>query len=125
MLWPGLMAVEGHGGSISIDEMAQSVIELAGFSEAQQGVLHGDGPETEIGYRLAWARTHLKDMGLLTNSRRGVWTLTDGGHQFLALVKKDKASAHKHLREMYTKYVVEMRAAKSATYSRIGRGRHF
>ncbi|HEX9517260.1 MAG TPA: winged helix-turn-helix domain-containing protein [Streptosporangiaceae bacterium] len=35
--------------------------------------MHNDGPETEIGYRLAWARTYLKGMGLLTNSARGVW----------------------------------------------------
>src|SRR5215510_1351734 len=29
------------------------------------------------GHRLAWARTYLKGMGLLTNSSRGVWALTD------------------------------------------------
>ncbi len=33
----------------------------------------------EIEYRLAWARTYLKMMGLLVNSRRGVWTLTEEG----------------------------------------------
>lgn len=34
---------------------------------------------TEIQYRLAWARTYLKGMGLLTNSERGVWSVTELG----------------------------------------------
>ena len=72
LLWPAMAAVNKHGGSASIDEMLQTVIELESLTEAQQDVLHGDGPATEIGYRLAWARTYLKGMGLLTNSRRGV-----------------------------------------------------
>jgi len=42
-------------------------------------VLHGDGPSTEIEYRLAWARTYLRMMGLVTNSSRGVWAVTELG----------------------------------------------
>jgi restriction endonuclease Mrr len=49
-------------------------------------VLHGDGPSTEIQYRLAWARTYLKGMGLLTNSQRGVWSVTELGQA----VKEDQ-----------------------------------
>jgi restriction system protein len=33
--------------------------------------------QTEVGYRLAWARTYLKKYGLLENSSRGVWSLTE------------------------------------------------
>jgi restriction system protein len=33
--------------------------------------------QTEVEYRLAWARTYLKLYGLIENSTRGVWTLTD------------------------------------------------
>lgn len=46
-------------------------------------MLHNGGPETEIGYRVAWARTYLKCFGLLTNSQRGVWAITEAGDQFL------------------------------------------
>jgi restriction system protein len=42
-------------------------------------VPHGDGPQSQIEYRLAWARSYLKGMGLLDNSARGVWTLTEKG----------------------------------------------
>jgi restriction system protein len=37
------------------------------------------GSRTEVEYRLAWARTHCKLLGLVTNSERGVWTLTELG----------------------------------------------
>ena len=46
------------------------------------GVLHKDGPRSEIEYRLAWARTYLKGIGALDNSQRGVWVTTDAGKKF-------------------------------------------
>jgi restriction system protein len=79
MLWPTLRAIRAIGGSGSIEEVVEKVVELEGFTEEQQSVLHGDGPRTQIEYRLAWSRTYLKGMGLLDNSARGVWALTDRG----------------------------------------------
>jgi restriction system protein len=79
MLWPTLQAALALGGSASIAELDAAVIDREQFSSEQQDVLHGDGPQTEIQYRLAWARTYLKGMGLLTNSKRGVWTVTEAG----------------------------------------------
>jgi hypothetical protein len=43
--------------------------------QEQQSVLHKDGPKTEIEYRLAWAKTYLKGMGLLDNSTHAVFGL--------------------------------------------------
>lgn len=79
LLWPTVAALRTLGGSGSIDEIVETVLQQQDFTEEQQQVLHGDGPQTEIEYRLAWARTYLKFMGLLVNSRRGVWTLTEQG----------------------------------------------
>lgn len=79
MLWPTVEAVQALGGSGSIDEIVETVLQRQDFTEEQQQVLHGDGPQTEIEYRLAWARTYLKYMGLLINSQRGVWSLTEQG----------------------------------------------
>src|SRR5207249_4756187 len=56
-----------------------AVIERERYTEEQQAVLHGGGPQTEIEYRLAWSRTQLKGMGLLENSARGVWSVTERG----------------------------------------------
>src|SRR5919197_3787822 len=79
LLWPTLRAIRAIGDSGSIEEIVEKVVELEGFTEEQQSVPHGDGPGNEIQYRLAWSRTYLKGMGLLDNSARGVWALTDKG----------------------------------------------
>jgi len=53
LLWPTLSAVRTLGGSGSIDEIVEVVLKQEDFSDEQQQVLHGDGPQTEIEYRLA------------------------------------------------------------------------
>jgi restriction system protein len=83
LLQPTLRAVSEIGDSGTIGEIDKKVIELAGLTEDQQAVLHGNGPRTEIQYQLAWSRTYLKAMGLLENSARGVWALTDRGRHEL------------------------------------------
>ncbi len=60
LLWPTLQAVIELGGSARLDEIVRAVISNEGYTEALQSVPHGDGPQTEIEYRLAWARTYLK-----------------------------------------------------------------
>lgn len=70
LLWPAVQAMRELGDSGSIDEIIEKVLEQENVSETQQSVLHGDGPGTEIAYRLAWARSYLKGMGLAENSRR-------------------------------------------------------
>ena len=79
LLWPTMKAITSLGGSGSIDEIEGKVARLIDATETQQAVLHGEGPETEINYRLAWCRTYLKGVGYLQNSSRGVWALTEHG----------------------------------------------
>jgi restriction system protein len=78
---PLLRALKSLGGSGSIDEIYEKVIELEKISEAVLSQMHDpDGSnQTEVGYRLAWARTYLKKYGHLENSARGVWSLTAQG----------------------------------------------
>jgi restriction system protein len=75
---PLLRAVRALGGSGSIDEIYDKVVELEAIPEDIVSQPHD--PEksnlSEVGYRLAWARTYLKKYGLLQNSTRGVWSLT-------------------------------------------------
>jgi restriction system protein len=80
-MWPTIEALKATGGSGSIREIDDKVIEIGDFTEEQQAVLHGDGPQTELSYRLAWARTYLKAVGALENSQRGVWAITDEGRK--------------------------------------------
>lgn len=90
LLWPTLQATVALGGSGTIEEIDAKVLERGGFTEEQQAVLHGDGPKTKITYRLSWARSHLKGIGALTNSKRGVWTATELGRK----MNEEEVSGH-------------------------------
>ena len=81
LLWPTLKALRELGGSGRIGEIDEKAIELGGFTEEQQAKLFRDGPKTELEYRLQWARSMLKWVKLVDNSVRGVWSITDLGHQ--------------------------------------------
>jgi len=82
LMWPALQATKDLGGSATVREMNERAVEIANLTEQQQAVPHGDkGRMSEVEYRLHWARTHLKGIGALENSARGVWTLTDHGRE--------------------------------------------
>jgi len=75
---PLLNALFALGGSGSIDEIYEKVLELENISEDISSVPHSPDKsnQTEVAYRLAWARTYLKKYGFLENSSRGIWALT-------------------------------------------------
>jgi len=75
---PLLDALFALGGSGSIDEIYEKVLELESIDEEISSVPHNHekSNQTEVAYRLAWARTYLKKYGYLENSSRGVWALT-------------------------------------------------
>ncbi|WP_047539928.1 restriction endonuclease [Methylotenera versatilis] len=79
LMIPLVGALNELGGSGSIEEIYSKVIEITKFSENILNQLHDPekSSQTEIGYRLAWARTYLKKFGFLENSSRGVWALTE------------------------------------------------
>ncbi len=82
---PGMMlvtveALKDLGGSATIHELDEKVIELEGVTEAEQAfTMPRDENRTRVNYYLAWARTYLKRGGALNNSKRGVWALTESG----------------------------------------------
>ena len=76
---PTLEAIREAGRSASIGEIAEIVTRRLNLPDSATSELHGDGPQTELEYRLGWARTHLKRNGLITNSARGIWALTPRG----------------------------------------------
>jgi restriction system protein len=80
---PVIQALKQLGGSGTIEEINNTVAEIAKLSDEQLEVLHDPekGSQTEVEYRLAWARTYLKKYGVLENSSRGVWALTPKGRQ--------------------------------------------
>jgi len=80
MFNPLIEALHELGGSGSIEEINNKVIELQKYPAEIVDIPHGEGPTTEIEYRLGWARTYLKKYGLLENSNRGVWAISNDKH---------------------------------------------
>lgn len=79
LLWPTLEVLKNGGGSASIQELSEHVTQDLALPDEVSDILHGGGPQTEIDYRLAWARTNLKRVGAVDNTARGVWTITPAG----------------------------------------------
>ncbi len=79
LMWPVLQALKALGGSGTISELNNWVISRGNFTEEQLQLLHKEGPQTKLEYRLAWARSYLKGIGAAQNSGRGVWTITKLG----------------------------------------------
>ncbi|NJL25087.1 MAG: hypothetical protein HC902_07875 [Calothrix sp. SM1_5_4] len=79
LMAPTIDALKTLGGSGTIDEIVEKIIEQEKYSDTVQSVLHNDGPATQLEYRAAWARTYLKEVGVIDNTRRGVWALTEKG----------------------------------------------
>ena len=77
LLNPLLKALHDLGGSGTIEEISSGVSELLDLPEDILNLPHdpNKGSQTELEYRLAWARTYLKKYGLLDNSERGVWLI--------------------------------------------------
>ena len=82
LMSPTLEALSALGGSASIREITDRVIEdMALSSDIAQTPHNQKSAQTRLEYNLAWARTYLKKHGLIDNSARGVWSLTIEGHE--------------------------------------------
>ncbi|PWK26640.1 restriction system protein [Arcicella aurantiaca] len=75
---PTLNALHNLGGSASVAEMEEQIAILLNLTDGQINEIHR-GNTSKLNYRLAWARNYLKRFGLLENSSRGIWALTEKG----------------------------------------------
>jgi len=91
MMNPLLQALKALGGSGTIEEINSKIAQIAGLTDEQLEILHDPerGGATEIEYRLGWTRTYLKRYGILENSSRGVWALTQEGRKLDRIDEKE------------------------------------
>jgi restriction system protein len=75
LMIPTIKALKSLGGSGTISEIYNAVLELLNLPAAIVEIEHLTTGTSEIEYRLAWSWTYLKKFGLLTNSSRGIWAL--------------------------------------------------
>lgn len=78
-------ALKAMGGSATIQELDEQVVEMEGISEDEQSLMMPNGQYRKLNYYLSWARTYLKRGDALENSSRGVWALTEKGENISAL----------------------------------------
>jgi restriction system protein len=109
--WTTVEALRALGGSGSIEEINEECVKLRGLSEQQQAVPHPRGSRSEVEYRLAWARTLGKALGLITNSERGVWALTELGKT------ADKGNVEALKRKRSRERAAARKIAKAAAHS--------
>lgn len=77
LIIPTLNALQALGGSGNIEEINEQVYKIASIAPETLQIPHDEnGLQSEVDYRLAWSRTYLKKYGLIENSARGVWALT-------------------------------------------------
>ena len=104
---PILRLLEALGGSASIEEMDQRLVEEFGFTDDDLAVAHAKSGTPIIPNKIAWSRSYLKEAGLLTNERRGIWVLTESGRHALA-------SGEERIRERVAKSMREYNARRKA-----------
>lgn len=70
-------ALKNLGGSGKNDEINEEATKLLNLSDEVLDITHSDSSSmSEVNYRLAWARTLLKNYGAIENSARCVWSVT-------------------------------------------------
>ena len=96
---PVIQALRDLGGSGSIDEIYEKVVENLKLPDDVLSILHDSetGNTTEVQYRLAWARTYLKKYSILESSGRRVWALTKKSE---SIKEVDPKEVQKFVREL-------------------------
>jgi len=96
---PLVQAIRELGGSASIPEQEDRVASILKLSNKDLAEIHR-GTRTKFNYRLAWARNYLKNYGVLENSERGIWSLTQKGKKSKSVDKDDvKRSVNNQFRK--------------------------
>lgn len=94
-MWPVVLAFRELGGSADKEQLLEKVAQTMSLPEHIMAERHGEGPQSEIGYRVAWVQTWLKHAGVLENPKRGVWVLTPHGRS----ISQDAVEAIKQHRK--------------------------
>lgn len=85
---PVLKALHSLGGSGTNSEIEETIIQQMNFSDVEIEDIHR-GNTTKLNYRCAWAKNYLKRFGLLENSSRAVWSLSNLGRDTTEVDKEE------------------------------------
>jgi len=109
---PILRLLSSLGGSASIEEMEQRLVEEFEFTDADLALTHEKSGTAVIPNKIAWARSYLKEAGFLANERRGVWVLTESGRNALS---GGKEAVSDSVADAMRAYIARRKAAADAS----------
>lgn len=90
LILPTYKALLALGGSGKNDEIHSMIIEQLKLTDIIVDEPHlGSTNQSELQYQLAWARTYLKNYGVIENSARSVWSITSEFNDQTELNVKD------------------------------------
>lgn len=93
---PVLQALHQLGGSGTNNEVEEKIIEILQLSDKQVEDIHR-GNTSKLSYRSAWARNYLKRLGLIENTGRALWALTNQGLNTQSIDKQEAKKIVKKL----------------------------
>ena len=95
LIVPTYQALIKLGGSGTNNEICEQVIKDLQLSDEVVDESHlGSENQTELEYQLAWARTYLKNFGVIINSARSVWSITPDYTTGVELDAREIGRAH-------------------------------
>jgi restriction system protein len=81
LIWPTIKALKELGGSGTVSEVNEKIVELEGYSEAVQSEQIPGDTRSRLTFRCGWARTALKKGGYADNPSQGLWVLLEKGQK--------------------------------------------
>ena len=78
-----LQYLGGSGANKEIDSAVERILDLPDDVVSESHL--GSFTQTELSYRVAWAKTKLKKKGIITNSARSVWSILPQFQQYTNL----------------------------------------
>jgi restriction system protein len=76
---PTLQVLRDLGGSASIEEIEEKLIERFGFTSEDLDETYEVSGDNIVTDKMSWARSYLKFPNFVSNDSKGVWVLTEAG----------------------------------------------
>lgn len=113
-----LRTLDELGGSGQIEEIDNRVIEITGMTPDDLEATYEKSGALIVPDKISWARSYLREGGLLKNEGRGLWVLTDKGRELLPqgeeAVREAVNEAMREYRKNYQAKKADERANKLA-----------
>ena len=107
---PILRTLNELGGSGSVEEIDNRVIELSELSDGDLAVRYEKSNALMVPDKISWGRSYLRMAGLIQSETKGLWVLTEEGRKALA---EGDASVHSRVAQAVKDYHKAYNASKA------------